>query len=182
MNTEKENRSKKWIREALFTLLSHKNYHDITVGQIVNKAELGRRTFYRYFKSKDEVIEYTTQLLMNEFADTILQHHAKTQEEIIASYFEFWEEHIEILLLLDKAHLLYFIEDHLLSLIYEVATKIGHIQQTMSKEELLKEYEEYKYDFSIKLGGIWKATLLWSKENPRKSPEQMSQIIQHVLK
>ncbi len=80
---KKITKRKERIIEALYELLDKKDYHDITITRIVDKAELGRRTFYRYFKSKDEVIEYSTNLLMKEFADTIVLNHAETQDSII---------------------------------------------------------------------------------------------------
>ena len=182
MIIKEKNQTKKRIMESLFELLVNKDYNDITISRIVDKAELGRRTFYRYFKSKDEVIEYSAKLLMNEFAHTIMYNHAETQEGIIFSYFEFWENYIDVLLLLNKAHLLYFIEDNLLPLIYEVAIKTGHISNDIGEEKAIEAYEKYKYAFSIKLGGIWKATIIWSLENPRKSPKEMSRIINNIIK
>lgn len=182
MNIKEENRTKKWIIEALFELLKTKEYHDITISQIVKKADLGRRTFYRYFKTKDEVIEYTVRLLMDEFANTILKNHADSQETVTIAYFEFWENYIDVLLLLNKAHLLYFIEDNLQLLIYRVAKKVGHVPENMSKSEIKKYYDEYKYAFAIKLAGFWKATVLWSLENPRKTPDEMSRLINNILK
>ena len=80
MYFKENNQTKRRIIESLYELLDKKNYHDITITRIVDKAELGRRTFYRYFNSKDEVIEYSTNLLMNEFADTIVLNHVETQE------------------------------------------------------------------------------------------------------
>ena len=182
MYFKENNQTKKLIIEALYELLDKKDYHDITISRIVDKAALGRRTFYRYFKSKDEVIEYSTNLLMKEFADIIVLNHAETQDSIIESYFKFWENHIDILLLLNKAHLLYFIEDNLLPLIYEVALKTGHINDKTNKAKAKEEYEKYKYSFSIKLGGIWKSTIIWALEDPRKSPKQMSRIINDIIK
>ena len=86
MYFKENNQTKKRIIEALYELLDKKDYHDITISRIVDKAALGRRTFYRYFKSKDEVIEYSTNLLMKEFADIIVLNHAETQDSIIESY------------------------------------------------------------------------------------------------
>lgn len=62
MEIKEENKTRKWIIDALFALLKRRDYRDITINQIVNQAGLGRRTFYRYFKSKDEVMEYTTNI------------------------------------------------------------------------------------------------------------------------
>ena len=182
MEIKEENKTRKWIIDALFALLKRRDYRDITINQIVNQAGLGRRTFYRYFKSKDEVMEYTTKLLMNDFAAKIIANSADTLETVARSYFEFWEGYIDILLLLNKAHLLYFVEDHLLSLIYEAALKSGHVSAEISKEILEKQYDQYQYEFAFKLAGFWKVTILWCSESPRKRPEEMSKIISAILK
>jgi AcrR family transcriptional regulator len=182
MEILEENKTKKWIIEALFELLKYKEYQDITISQIVNKAGLGRRTFYRYFKTKDEVMEYTTNFLMNQFANTVMINHADTLATITKSYFEFWENYIDLLLLLNKAHLLYYIEDNLLELIYEVALKVGHIPLDMNYEDVMGKYNQYKYEFAFKLAGFWKVTLVWCSENPRKTPEEMSELIVSMVK
>ena len=38
-------------------------------------------------------------------------------------------------------------------------------------------YAKYNYEFSIKLAGFWKATILWCEETPRKTPEEMANLI-----
>lgn len=53
---QETNQTKKWIMEALLMLLTKKEYQDITISQIADKANLGRRTFYRYFQTKDHVM------------------------------------------------------------------------------------------------------------------------------
>lgn len=183
MNIHEENQTKKWIIDALFELLRNKEYHDITIARITDKAGLGRRTFYRYFKTKDEVIENVTQSLMNEFADTVIKNQAETLEAVIKSYFEFWENYVDILLLLKKAHLLYFIEDNLLSLFYGVALKVGHgSPERLDDDEIEVQYDKHIYEFTFKLAGLWKCTLFWCSESPRKTPEEMSRRLCEFLK
>jgi len=50
-------RRQKKTREAIFTafseLLSRKSYEHITVGEIVDRANVGRTTFYDHFETKD---------------------------------------------------------------------------------------------------------------------------------
>ena len=41
------------IFEAFSELLSQKHYHRITVGEIINRADVGRATFYAHFETKD---------------------------------------------------------------------------------------------------------------------------------
>lgn len=176
-----ENKTRLLIINSLLELLERKNYASITINMIVDHAALGRRTFYRYFSTKDEAMEYITKLLMEQFASTIMKHHASDMKTVTIAYFQFWEQYIDILLLLKKAHLLYFIEDNLESHIINVAKKVKHVPDNMPAEMLKEMYEKYKYEFSIKLAGLWKATIMWCEETPRKTPEEMATLITELF-
>ncbi|MEF2919416.1 MAG: TetR/AcrR family transcriptional regulator [Acutalibacteraceae bacterium] len=177
-----KNRTKLWIINSLLDLLKRKEYTSITINMIADNTQLGRRTFYRHFNTKDEAMKYITQLLMDEFANHIKSNNAKNFEEILTAYFEFWEQYIDVLLLLKKAHLLYFIEDNLPELIVDVAKKINHIPKVISLGIVAEHFEKYKYEFTIKLAGLWRATIIWCEESPRKSPQEMVEIITKFLK
>lgn len=182
LEIKENNETKKWIMEALLTLLTKKEYQDITIANIADKASLGRRTFYHYFQTKDQVMKEIAQNLMNEFADTIIKNHASNLETVTEAYFEFWEQKIDILLLLKKAQVLHFVEDNLFALIADVAFKVKHVPiHQMTDETITKEFENYKYDFVFKIAGYWHITLLWCEETPRKTPAQMSKIVSDIL-
>lgn len=176
-----ENQTKLLIVNSLLELLKRKEYSAITINMIVDNAKLGRRTFYRYFKTKDEAMKYITELLMDQFAKTLVNNHSSGMGEVAIAYFQFWENYIDVLLLLKKAHLLYFIEDNLILLIMNVAKKVKHVPDDMPKEQIAALYDKFKYEFNIKLAGFWKATILWCEESPRKTPEEMSRIITSLL-
>ena len=176
-----QNQTRHLIINSLLELLEKRDYSTITINMIVDHAGLGRRTFYRYFKTKDDAMKYITTLLMDQFAETLLKNHASDMEEVAIAYFQFWEQYIDVLLLLKKAHVLYFIEDNLPELVMTVAKKVKHIPDGIPLEQLTKFYSKYNYEFSIKLAGFWKATIIWCEENPRKSPEEMAKIITSLL-
>ncbi|MDR1899926.1 MAG: TetR/AcrR family transcriptional regulator [Treponema sp.] len=48
--------SRSWIFEALLRLMEKKTYGKISVADITKKAGVARQTFYRHYKSKDDVI------------------------------------------------------------------------------------------------------------------------------
>lgn len=172
---------KQLISKALLELLDCHDYHDITIGRIAEKAHIGRRTFYRYFKTKDEVMEFISYDLMDCFAETVLKNHATDLRSITKSYFEFWEEHINILLLLKKSHLLYFIEDNLPNLIQQVALKTKHATKETLAALPADQLELFLYMFHFRLAGFWKLTILWCTETPRKTPEEMSVLMEKII-
>lgn len=169
------NEVKQWILNATLELLKNKNYYDITINEITNRAKIGRRTFYRYFKSKEEVVEVISINLIDNFAEKLLEENAESFNEIMQCYFEFWEQNIDIFLLLKSSRLLYYIEENIVELVTRIALHVGHIPN--DTENATQILQEYKYEFAYKLAGFWKLTLVWSEENPRKSPTEISQII-----
>lgn len=53
-----EDYTRHYIVTALFKLMDGHEYEKISVKDIAEKAGIGRATFYRHFKSKEEVIAY----------------------------------------------------------------------------------------------------------------------------
>lgn len=49
-------KSRKLLHQALISLISEKNYESITVQQILDRAGVGRSTFYTHFRDKDELL------------------------------------------------------------------------------------------------------------------------------
>lgn len=45
------------IRSSFVTLLEEESYAEISVTSLCQKAEVGKASFYRYFKSKDDLLE-----------------------------------------------------------------------------------------------------------------------------
>lgn len=70
-------RRQKKTREAIFRafteLLSDKHYNAITVGEIIDVADVGRATFYAHFETKD--------FLLKEFCEELFCHIFDAAEE-----------------------------------------------------------------------------------------------------
>nr|WP_319487342.1 IS3 family transposase [uncultured Caproiciproducens sp.] len=56
-------RSKEWLTKALLELMKNKPFQEISISEIAEKADLSRRTFYRSFSSKEEVICFHLQTI-----------------------------------------------------------------------------------------------------------------------
>ena len=76
-------RRQKKTREAIFRafteLLSKKHYNQITVGEIIEKADIGRATFYAHFETKDYLLKVLCEELFCHIFDATVdgreQHH-----------------------------------------------------------------------------------------------------------
>ena len=53
-----EEYTRHYIVQALFKLMNERVYDKISVTDIAEKAGVGRATFYRYFKRKEDIIEF----------------------------------------------------------------------------------------------------------------------------
>lgn len=61
MELKNMDRRRRKTREAIFSafikLLGIKDYEHITVGEIIDSADIGRATFYSHFETKDSLVE-----------------------------------------------------------------------------------------------------------------------------
>lgn len=56
MEDRRIRRSKKLIQEAFLSLLTEKGYTDVSIQDILDRADVGRTTFYTYYRSKEDLM------------------------------------------------------------------------------------------------------------------------------
>lgn len=63
--------SQHMIADALFSLMKRKPFQQITITEICEEAAIGRKTFYRNFELKEDVIDFQLDLLCAEYEKAI---------------------------------------------------------------------------------------------------------------
>lgn len=76
MNDKKEQdirviRSKAWLLDALFELLNEKEYRNISIKELTDEACVARQTFYRNYKSIDDILLDNLDEVFNKFFSRI---------------------------------------------------------------------------------------------------------------
>ena len=75
----RQRKSREAIFNAFICLLSKKHYNKITVGEIIEIADIGRATFYSHFETKDFLLKELCVELFNHIFDSKKQNNIKTR-------------------------------------------------------------------------------------------------------
>lgn len=97
--------SRKMIQDALFGLMEEKSFAQISVSEIVEKADVARRTFYRLYYDKMDVIRFYFRELCREYGRRYRPLQSYDIGRIAKEYFGFWYQYREFLLLLHRSAL-----------------------------------------------------------------------------
>ena len=165
-------RSKRMLTTALLSLMQTKPYHEISIKEIAEASYLNRRTFYRNFKDKDDILfQYGTQLV-KQLGLSIQSKETFSFAVVCETYFEFWEDNIEYLRLLQKNNLLYFLFEH--------------IEQYHEQLHFFLPYAMHKesshFSAIFALGGFFSILIQWLKDGATQSPSQMATQICNTVK
>ncbi|CZR97198.1 TetR/AcrR family transcriptional regulator [Clostridioides sp. GD02404] len=157
--------------ESLLSLMSKKDYSSITVTEIAENALLSRRTFYRNFNSKREILETYCQNLCQEYIECFKNESDLSLSNVTELYFSFWQKHVEFLTMLNKNHLMFFLLEkynEFLPIIYKIYK---------GDDNKFNIQEEVTYAILFVSGGFWNILSEWLKNGFAQTPKEMSEII-----
>lgn len=155
-----------YIAEAFLQLLQTKEYSDISVSEIAERAGVHRATFYRHFGSKEEVLRGCLSRMLREAEGdrTLLPSDFAS---FIRPVFQAFYDNRERMLLLNRAGL------------------------SVQLLDVLKEYFQFdkipadcdnteQYRIAYRIGGIYSCLLLWFSHEMRETPEEMTRIAESL--
>lgn len=157
-------RSKQWITDSLLQLMEKKKYEDITITNICNHAQLARRTFYRHFESKEEVIDKLVERVVQEFIDCMQGTSLLDFRTYITTYYRFWHEHMQLLLLLNK--------DSLLDVLaIEYIKRFSEVLYLNTKD---MDSSNLNLIWAFCSGGLWSLLVYWITVDSTKTADEIS--------
>lgn len=151
-------RSRQRLAEALLTVMELYDYREITVTQIAQEAGLSRKTFYRLFRDKDQVLDLVFEGLFQECFARIKSLELRHYWDVVQVFFDFWEERRELLALLGKNKLL----PRVFERSCQYATEVFAFVRSRERAEVSTFPLPYLLAYSV--GGMHSMLLKWAED------------------
>ncbi len=154
---------KKCIEDTLFILMETKPFKEIDVKLLCEKAYVGRTSFYRYFKSLEDVILFSFIRMWSDWCDV---HQVKERKKFtLDNALTFFEYNLSIR---DKLNLIYKNNlEHILLNVFEsiMFDNNGH------------NYMERFYGY-----GLFSLLKEWWIRDFKESPKELKSILENIIK
>jgi len=165
-------KSKQWIVNSLLELMAEKDYQSITIKELTQKADLDRKTFYRHFSTKEEVLY----IPLNE----ICQCYLKSLREltVLSSYTV-----TEAFFILCIEHMTFFdllLNNNLYSLLLDLFEQYLSELNEIFADTTIYRYKN-TYELTYQAGGFWNITKQWISAGAKESPQKMALFISEIM-
>lgn len=161
--------SKKMIVSSLLELLDGKLLSQVTIKNICDNAKISRKTFYRNFESKIDVLENVVEVLSEEYIDTINGLTDLGFPNIAFKVFQWSEDNKQFLTKLVNNDLLFIVSDILLEKII--------LFYKLRRQELFEKIGEKNLENTLTFifGGFEKYLKRWINNKDNHSALEMKQ-------
>lgn len=168
-------RSQTEITQALLKLMEEYPYSEITVKQIILTASLARKTFYRNYESKDDVLCSLIKRSFREYFDIV--NNAKA--DVLTTIFSYAEKNRDILLLLEKNDMLHLV----LKCMNEDGPMLRRTEVSASNPfNKLFEGLDSEYLMALNNGAVWNVMALWVHRGMKEDPQSVKDTVEEYLK
>ncbi len=161
MEQKKAGRVSDYILEALLILIRKKEWQDISVTEICEKAGVTRMSFYRSFTGKEDVLRKQIVRVTDQFmAESGIDFLRDSREDYLLKLFRHVTRYRERLQVIYRAGLIHF------------------VQEEFDRVMLAHYADRYSdYQTSFLSGGIYNVFLLWLKKGCLETPEEMARMV-----
>lgn len=151
-------RSKKEITDTLLRLMYTYSYNDITVKQIIMESQVARKTFYRNFVSKDDVLIAHIDSVMQQYICSLQQLQSCQLSDILDIIFNFCRQNQDLLFQLRDNNLM-----HLLLHKWNIFIPAIHKQIVSPDYPMFQAFsaEQVDYIIAFNVGAVWNVIMKW---------------------
>lgn len=174
--TEESARRQRQLESCLQELMLTEEYSQITVGDISDRAGISRKSFYRYFNSKEGCLYALIDHAIFDGASYYLPNHSddQTAPVIYQRFLRYWKDKRTLLDVLIRNNLDMLLVERML----EYITKEENEFRIFFQEQV-EDSHEYSLFY---IGGIMTLVLDWHRSNYQKSIQHMAKILAALIR
>lgn len=183
MDEKKEDRrirrSKKLLSQALLSLMLEKDFKEISVRDITDRADLNRGTFYLHYGTPRDLLEDMENELVDNFAELLEEFRPKSKKHshmpIVEQIFQYVRANEQLFRCLFLSS---FDDVFIRKLITVITDKGFRIQRDISAQI---DEDQLRYTFQFAAYGVVGALKKWFEEGMTVSPERMVLLIESMI-
>lgn len=175
--TEQSAQRQRWMEEGLAHLMLTARYEDITVSDMCEKLQIPRKSFYRYFASKEDALHAMIDHTLMSYEDFVKKNQSAEKRNLqgeLAQFFRFWLENKPILDALQKSGLS--------GVLIERAIEYSVSEDVFPKRFLPGEtYEVRRHIVMFAVCGLMSMMLQWHQKGCQESVTTLAKISKRLL-
>ena len=172
--TEQSSKRQRSIENGLLELMLKQQYEDISISDLCTHLQIPRKTFYRYFSSKDGALYALLDHTMMDFQTTSnMTPKAGNALGDLDRFFIFWHENHILLDALQRSGLS--------GILVERATAFALNEKMMPRYMLSWDPHYQTIAISFAICGLMSMVIQWHHQHFLQSPQEMTRIATMML-
>lgn len=174
-STEESTLRQRQFEQCLLELMQQIPYSQITISDLCEQMNLSRKSFYRYFSSKDGCLYALIDHSIMEFSSAYLPENTLLQRDLYEHYFNYWKKLSPLLTVLCQNQLTTCLFERTLLCITEEEHEFRNFLHANNRDD---DYESILFVVC----GITGILLNWHNTGYRKTPSQMAATLDQLLR
>lgn len=173
--TEQSFQRQRELEQGLLAMMTHQRFEEISVSDLCDRMGIPRKSFYRYFSSKDGALQALLDHTLMEFYDTGTLEGLRGGTPIgdLERFFLFWKNHKRLLDAILRSNLGGMLVERAVSLAKREELMPGYVREW---EDMMKDVA-----LSFVVCGLMSMVLQWHAEGYRIPTEQMAKAAVSML-
>lgn len=175
--TEQSAQRQRQLEQGLLLVMKTKRYEEITISDLCDQMGIPRKSFYRYFSSKDgalhALIDHTL-LDFEQYSGMLTGKVLGNVHQDLMNFFEFWQQRRQLLDTLERSGLSGVLVQRAIS---QAQNEYVH-PRYQTNPELLR-VQSHAITFSI--CGLMSMVTRWHRSGYTETPTEMAQIAATLL-
>ena len=176
-HTEESSRRQRELEQGLLRAMLHRQYEDISVSDLCDYMQVPRKSFYRYFASKDGALHALIDHTLMEYESINLVYKEGEKRTVhleLTQFFQFWIEKKPLLDALQKSRMSGILVERSMA----HATSMHGIPARFLPDDST-EVRHQVIVFCV--SGLLSMVFSWHREGYPRSAEQMATIVTRLL-